>query len=110
MSRKAMKDVILNDGTFIPWGTMVVAAAEPTHHDDLYYPDATIFDPFRFARMREGEGESTKHQFVNTSTEYVSFGHGKHAWCVHIPSYSTCGILLFMTVHLAPVGSSPQTS
>ena len=43
-----------------------------------------MFDGFRFARMREAEGEGTKHQYVNTSTEYVSFGHGKHAWYVTI--------------------------
>ena len=32
------------------------------------------------ARMREIEGEGTKHQFVNTSNNYVPFGVGRHAW------------------------------
>ena len=86
MTRKAMVDLTLNDGTFIPKGTIIVAAAHPRHHDESIYPDPDVFDPFRFARMREGEGESTKHQFVNTSTDYVSFGHGKHAWCVSMNS------------------------
>lgn len=84
ITRKAMKDISLNDGTFIPKGTVVVAAAEPTHYDETYYPNPSAFDPFRFSRMREGEGEGTKHQFVNTSTEYISFGHGKHAWYVAV--------------------------
>ena len=77
-----MKDVTLNDGTTIPAGTLIVANAYSTHFDDENYVSAAEFDPFRFARMREAEGENTKHQFVNTSVEYVSFGHGKHAWYV----------------------------
>lgn len=33
--------------------------------------------------MREkGEGEEVKHQYVNTSLEFVPFGHGRHAWYV----------------------------
>ena len=30
--------------------------------------------------MRENAGEGTKHQYVNTAPDYISFGHGKHAW------------------------------
>ncbi|KAI0714845.1 cytochrome P450 [Earliella scabrosa] len=81
VTRKAMKDVTLNDGTFLPKGTVVLAATYPIHLDEDNYASAAEFDPFRFSRMREAsEGESTKHQFVNTSIEYVLFGHGKHAW------------------------------
>ena len=50
------------------------------HYDDAYYPNADEFEPFRFARLREIEGEGTKHQFVNTSNNYVPFGVGRHAW------------------------------
>lgn len=77
-----MRDLTLNDGTFIPKGTVIVTAQHPTHRDDTNYADPNVFDGFRFSRMREQEGEGTKHQFVNTSVEYVPFGHGKHAWCV----------------------------
>ncbi|RDX42959.1 cytochrome P450 [Lentinus brumalis] len=79
MTRKAMVDVTLNDGTFIPKGTVLVAAQHPTHHDNSNYADPNVFDAFRFSRLREHEGEGTKHQFVNTSIDYVPFGHGKHA-------------------------------
>ena len=82
MTRKALKDVTLNDGTFIPRDTLVVAASYPTHYDSSIYENADMFDPFRFSRMREEDGEGTKHQFVNTSIEYIPFGHGKHAWYV----------------------------
>ena len=77
-----MKDVTLNDGTTIPAGTLIVANTYSTHFDDEHYVSAAEFDPFRFARMREAEGENTKHQFVNTSIDYILFGHGKHAWYV----------------------------
>ncbi|KAI1793056.1 cytochrome P450 [Ganoderma leucocontextum] len=79
ITRKALKDVTLSDGTFIPKGTLLAAAAHPTHHDESLYANADVFEPFRFAKMREGDGEGLKHQFVNTSVDYVSFGHGKHA-------------------------------
>ena len=80
VGRKALKDVVLSDGTLIPAGTLVAANSYRMHYDDAYYPNADEFDPFRFARMREIEGEGTKHQFVNTSNNYVPFGVGRHAW------------------------------
>ena len=80
MTRKTVKDITLNDGTFIPKGTVLVTAARPMHHDDAKYANAEVFDAFRFERMRRGEGEGLKHQFVNTSNDFISFGHGKHAW------------------------------
>ena len=79
-ARKAMKDLTFIDGTVIPAGTMVNVNAHRLHLDDAYYPDADVFDPFRYSRIREVEGEGTKHQFVNTSNHYVAFGVGRHAW------------------------------
>ncbi|TFK88882.1 cytochrome P450 [Polyporus arcularius HHB13444] len=79
VTRKAMRDLTLSDGTFIPKDTLIGAASYPIHHDDSIYENASTFDPFRFSRMREEDGEGTKHQFVNTSIEYIPFGHGKHA-------------------------------
>ncbi|KAM5543922.1 hypothetical protein V8D89_002539 [Ganoderma adspersum] len=79
LTRKTVKDITLNDGTFIPKGTVLVTAARPMHHDDAKYANAEVFDAFRFEKMRKGEGEGLKHQFVNTSNDFISFGHGKHA-------------------------------
>ena len=81
MTRKVLKDMTLLDGTFLPKDTVIVVATDPAHYDDDNYTNANPFDPFRFARMREADGEDTKHQLVNTSLEYMPFGHGKHAWC-----------------------------
>ncbi|THH09628.1 hypothetical protein EW145_g1863 [Phellinidium pouzarii] len=80
MTRKALVDYTLSDGTFLPSGSMVAANAVGMHYDDSKYDNAREFDGFRFAKMcEEGEGEGTKHQMVSTSTEYLSFGHGRHA-------------------------------
>ncbi|KAI0758034.1 cytochrome P450 [Fomes fomentarius] len=78
--RKAVKDVTLSDGTRIPKGTLVAAAAVTAHSDDTRYVDPLVFDPFRFSRMREGGAEeAVKHQLVNTSVDFITFGLGKHA-------------------------------
>ncbi|EJF60310.1 cytochrome P450 [Dichomitus squalens LYAD-421 SS1] len=77
--RKALKDVRLSDGTVIPAGTMVNMNTHRLHLDDACYPNANEFDPFRFARIREVDGEGTKHQFTHTSNQYVAFGIGRHA-------------------------------
>ncbi|KAI0800577.1 cytochrome P450 [Fomes fomentarius] len=79
MLRKTLKDVRMSDGTIIPAGTTVGAASYLIHHDSASYPSPDIFDPFRFATLRESEGEGAKHQFVNTSMNHLTFGHGKHA-------------------------------
>ena len=86
MTRQALKDFTFSDGTFIPKGAFVSAAAMATHYDDENYENAHIFNPWRFSDMRSEDGEGTKHQMVSTSKEYVPFGHGRHAWCVPFPS------------------------
>ncbi|KAH9895311.1 cytochrome P450 [Cubamyces lactineus] len=79
LMRKAKKDIVLSDGTHIPRGTLLVAAALPMHRNEALYDNAHEFDRFRFARQRHTEGEGARHQYVNTSADYVPFGHGKHA-------------------------------
>ncbi|KAM5541327.1 hypothetical protein V8D89_004881 [Ganoderma adspersum] len=79
ISRKAVKDITLRDGTRIPKGTLVSANAYAHQHDAAILEHADTFDAFRFARMRSTAGQSLKHQFTSTSPEYVPFGHGQHA-------------------------------
>ena len=80
ISRKAVKDVTLRDGTRIPEGTLVAANAYGLHHGDAVLENAGRFDPFRYERMRHAKDQGSKHQFTSTSLEYISFGHGHHAW------------------------------
>ncbi|KDQ57928.1 hypothetical protein JAAARDRAFT_34744 [Jaapia argillacea MUCL 33604] len=79
MTRKVLQPFTFSDGTRVPVGHYVSTAAAPMHHDEGNYSDPDVFDGFRFANMREEEGEGTKHQFVSTGVDYVPFGHGRHA-------------------------------
>jgi len=79
MTRKALQDFTFSDGTFVPKGTTVSVASGAMHHDEANYANAAVFDGFRFANMREGDGEAAKHQMVSTNADYLPFGHGRHA-------------------------------
>ncbi|KAF8549787.1 cytochrome P450, partial [Imleria badia] len=78
--RMALKDFTFSDGTFIPKGTRIFTAARSVHRDEAVYESALAFDPFRFSRLREGDSEGVKHQYISTTPEYIPFGHGRHAW------------------------------
>ncbi|KAI0783163.1 cytochrome P450 [Abortiporus biennis] len=77
--RKSLQDITLSDGTYIPKGTIMATPVFSTQTDEDTYTNPREFEPFRFSDMREMEGESMKHQFSRTSTEYIAFGYGRHA-------------------------------
>ncbi|KAF8844225.1 cytochrome P450 [Paxillus ammoniavirescens] len=79
LTRKAMKDFTFSDGTVVPKGTVLVAASQATHLDDNVYNNAGTFDAFRFADLREEDGEGAKHSYASNNSQYLAFGHGKHA-------------------------------
>ncbi|KAM5540999.1 hypothetical protein V8D89_005310 [Ganoderma adspersum] len=82
MQRVAAKDLTLCDGTRIPRGTVIAAAADPVHHDEGALENADAFDPFRYARMHSAataEDDALKLQATTTSLEYLPFGHGPYA-------------------------------
>ena len=78
----ALEDFTFKDGTFIPKGTMVSVAQRATHTEAGYYDDPLTFDPWRFSRIREEEGNITKQMATTASVDYIPFGLGRHAWCV----------------------------
>ena len=86
MQRVATKDLTLSDGTRIPKGTIVAAAAHQLQRDTAALENAGAFDPFRYARMHSAqaagaaETETFKLQATTTSMEYLPFGHGPNAW------------------------------
>ncbi|KAJ3561249.1 hypothetical protein NP233_g10308 [Leucocoprinus birnbaumii] len=81
MSRKTLKEWTLSDGTMIPPGTFVGVASDAMCKSELLFQDANTFKPFRFAEMREGDGEldSIKHHLVVLDNDHIIFGHGKRA-------------------------------
>ena len=101
---------MFSDGTFIPKGTLIGVANRSLHYDQTLYESPNVFQPFRFAEMHKGDNDETKVQFVSTSTEYLEFGHGKHAWydtfCLSAFHLEIVGRLF----SLAPDVSSLQTS
>ena len=76
MNRKAVKDYTFADGTFIPKGTFVAAAARDLQFDGDFYAYPTVFDPRRYA----GKGGASKDNSARTDDHFLIFGHGRHAW------------------------------
>ncbi|KAH9477541.1 Cytochrome P450 monooxygenase 103 [Psilocybe cubensis] len=79
MSRKVVKDFTFSNGVTIPAGTHIAVTSNATHMDPTLYEDPHTFKGFRFAEMREEEGESIKHLLVSLSPDYLVFGLGRHA-------------------------------
>ncbi|KAI6103577.1 cytochrome P450 [Pisolithus sp. B1] len=79
ITRVAMSDITLADGTFIPRGTSVAFPVHAMHHDETVFENANVFEPFRFSDMRDNESEGSRHQMVALAPEMLSFGMGKRA-------------------------------
>ncbi|KAF8721948.1 hypothetical protein AX14_010063 [Amanita brunnescens Koide BX004] len=79
VKRKVLKDFTFSNGITIPAGYTISIPHRSIHRDPGNYLDPEIFDGFRFAKMREQEGESTKHLTVTTTPNYLTFGQGRHA-------------------------------
>jgi cytochrome P450 len=78
MNRVAQETVTLTDGTVIPKGAgLGIPITAMT--DEKFHKDPLTFDGHRFYNLRQQPGNETKYQFVTTSNEHISFGHGKHA-------------------------------
>jgi len=82
MSRLVLRPLTLSNGMTIPAGTLVSIPASATHRDETSYPNPDEFDGFRFAKLREDEGDTmtSRYQTVSTSSENVAFGLGRHTW------------------------------
>lgn len=74
-----MKPFTFSNGVTLQPGEIVGTPVVGVHMDESIYENPHMFDGFRFSRMREG-GESVKVDAVTTSTEFLQFGHGRHAW------------------------------
>ncbi|KAE8158738.1 cytochrome P450 [Aspergillus tamarii] len=77
-NRIATEAVVLSDGTYIPKGANVVVSAH-VMEDESIYPNAKVYDGFRFYNKRQEPGNEHRYQFVTTSPEHLGFGHGMHA-------------------------------
>jgi cytochrome P450 len=75
-----MQPFTFSNGITISPGETLASPAAAVHLDDSIYENAKEFDGFRFSALRELDGDSAKTYSVNTGTEFLTFGHGEHAW------------------------------
>jgi cytochrome P450 len=82
MNHLAVRPFTFSNGVTIPAGTLVAAPMSAIHMDEEVYSNAQNFDGFRFSKLSglDGDATETKYQAVTTSSEYLSFGYGRHAW------------------------------
>ena len=92
MSRLALRPFTFSNGMTIPAGTLVAVPASAAHRDEQIYANPDDFDGFRFAKLREREGDGVagRHQMVSTSTEHLAFSLGRHTWCESMPTGYHC--------------------
>ncbi|KAF8639979.1 hypothetical protein AX17_001225 [Amanita inopinata Kibby_2008] len=114
MVRKVVRDFTFSDGTVVPAGNMLAVPLYAIHRDAENYRDPGTFDGFRFANMREQEGEGVKHQMVSLDLDYLLFGHGCHAcpgrfFAVTELKVMLAHILLNYDVKMADDGVRPAT-
>ncbi|THU93439.1 cytochrome P450 [Dendrothele bispora CBS 962.96] len=79
LMRKSTRDFTFSNGVTVPAGTLITVATRPMMRDNAIFPRGEEFNPFRFAELREKDGEGFKHQMVTPTSEWVLFGQGKHA-------------------------------
>ena len=81
MGRLALRPFTFSNGVTVPPNTLVSVPASAAHMDERIFPNANKFDGFRFAKLREGEEDTTsKFQAISASNEHLAFGLGRHAW------------------------------
>ncbi|KAM0433860.1 hypothetical protein ACHAPT_003803 [Fusarium lateritium] len=78
MTRLALEDVKLSDGTFIP-KNKGVAVSSHRMWDPSLYPNPDQWDGTRFYNMRDEPGKQNSSQLVSTSPDYLAFGYGQNA-------------------------------
>lgn len=77
--RVVQKTFTLENGTKLPAGTHLAMPSDAISHDPDCLPgggDPEVFDPFRYARLREGEENTNRYQFATTDETSLHFGHG----------------------------------
>lgn len=78
MLRKVMHDFTFSDGKVVPKGCIIASPTYVVHHDNAIYSSPNTFDPFRFARPNR-DGDGTREQLISISSDFMVFGHGRHA-------------------------------
>ena len=85
LTRLALRTFTFSNGVTVPAGTLIAVPNGAIHEDVEIYPNPEEFDGFRFARLRERDGvDVARHQAHSTSVDHLTWGYGRHAWCVFV--------------------------
>jgi cytochrome P450 len=69
----------LPTGQHLPRGSWVAASTLDVHLDERFYPDPAHYDPSRFLSYPKlNDSQSTSR--LTTSSSFLTFGAGRHAW------------------------------
>ena len=81
-TRLALRPFTFSNGVTMPTGTLISLPTRATHKDELIYENPNEFDGFRFAKLRESEGDvvASRHQLISASAKNLSWGLGRHSW------------------------------
>jgi cytochrome P450 len=82
VSRLSLRPFTFSNGITVPAGTFISVPATAAQRDGRTFPNPDTFDGFRFAKLREGEADSTtsRYQAVSVSNDHLPFGVGRHTW------------------------------
>jgi len=71
----------LDDGNIVPKGTSVYFDLFSPHHSSKEQADTdvSVYDAFRYSKLREREGEPAKYLSVTTGPGNLRFGHGNRS-------------------------------
>jgi hypothetical protein len=88
LSRLALRPFTFSNGVTVPAGTFVTVPGTAVQTDERTHIKPDEFDGFRFARLRESEGNTTasRNQTVSASNEHLAFGLGPHTWYALLPA------------------------
>lgn len=78
MTRVCLKNVTLSDGHVLPEGALV-GFGPVLQSDPSVWPNADMFDSYRFLKLRQQPGDENRWQLASTAPEITSFGYGTHA-------------------------------
>jgi cytochrome P450 len=81
-TRLVLRPFTFSNGMTIPTGTLISLPTKATHTDEIVYENPNEFDGFRFAKLREREGDvvTSRHQLISASANNLPWGLGRHSW------------------------------
>ncbi|KAI9729787.1 MAG: hypothetical protein M1818_008401 [Claussenomyces sp. TS43310] len=104
LERQAMRDFKLSDGSIITKGTKVTVPHYAMYFDEeVYGSKASVFDAFRFSKMRTEPGTESKHSFVQCTPTFAHFGYGKNACPGRFFAATEIKVLLVYTLSMFDV-------